>query len=264
MFVLCYVYRFRLGEKTVLKRHVTLVDQLRNSVLGNGILLNENWVLVSGDVLSDDIQISSMTGVKVRVGRKKSTRTISRAIRHPLTSWRQYNVALIRLDDARDRKSNKDLPCLMSEKQFNMITQIYPKITLSTRIGTGRSKLKPRHGKVQSICKYPSYLCVKIKGSKRKASEYMLLSGSPLFLGYSGDMNLAGIGFGTWDYVSKTSESLFIPVWTISDWISDVIREYDSKCAKYTSIGRPDQCLDSLHLPSAADLLAKIRRPESH
>ncbi|XP_033751636.1 insulin-like growth factor-binding protein complex acid labile subunit [Pecten maximus] len=254
----------RLGEKSILKRHVTLMGSLRNDVLGNGVLIDENWALVSGDVVADDAQISTMTGVKVRIGRSKSMRTVSRAIRHPLTSWRQYNVALLRLNSKRNTKTSKESPCLMTEKQFNMISQIYPKITLSTRIGAGRSKLKPRHGKIQSICKYPSYLCVKMKGSKKRASEYMLLSGSPLFLGYSGDLNLAGIGFGNWDYVSKSSETLFIPVWTISEWISDVIREFDTVCSKEMSIGRPNQCLKSLQLPTSTALLAKIRQPESH
>ncbi|XP_060066278.1 insulin-like growth factor-binding protein complex acid labile subunit [Ylistrum balloti] len=258
------LFNNRLGEKKILKRHVTIMDSLRKDVLGNGILVNDNWALVSGDVVGEDDLVSTMTGVKIRVGRSKSMRTVASAIRHPLTSWRQYNVALLRLDNTRNKKSNIESPCLMTEKQFNMISQIYPKITLSTRIGAGRSKLKPRHGKMQSICKYPSYLCVKIKGSKKRASEYMLLSGSPLFLGYSGDLNLAGIGFGDWNYVSKTSESLFIPVWTISEWISDVIREFDSTCSKEMSIGRPNQCLRSLQLPTSAALLAKIRQPESH
>ncbi|XP_069131880.1 insulin-like growth factor-binding protein complex acid labile subunit [Argopecten irradians] len=258
------LFNNRLGEKTLLKRHVTLMDSWSVKVLGNGVLLDDNWVLVSGDVVAEDDQISTMNGVKVRIGRSKSLRTVVSAIRHPLTSWRQYNVALLRLDNKRNKKTTKEAPCLMTEKQFNMISQIYPKITLSTRIGSGRSKLKPRHGKLQSVCKYPSYLCVKIKGSKKRASEYMLLSGSPVFLGYSGDLNLAGLGFGDWDYVSRSSETLFIPVWTISEWISDVIREFETVCSKEMSIGRPNHCLRSLQLPTSAALLAKIRQPESH
>ena len=241
---------------------MTLTDKIRGETIGNGVLLDDNWVLASADVIPDGEQVTSLSGLKVRIGRKKQSRKILTAIRHPLTTWRQYNVALLRLDTVNSTSGNTGAPCLMRKKQYEMISRIYPRITLTTRIGTRKNKLKPRRGKVQKSCRYPSYLCVDIIGRKKSVSEYMLLRGSPIYLGYSGDLNLAGIGLGDWNYVTAKSEPLFIPIWHVSDWISDVTREFDSKCAGTSK--NVQRCVENLRLPKAADLLAKIQRPERH
>lgn len=87
----------------------------------------------------------------------------------------------------------------------------------------------------------------------------MLMEGSPMYLGHNGDYRLAGIGVNV--PAVKDYKYDFIPLWSVSDWVQDVLDEYNAKC-HFNSRG-VDVC-EELSLPALKDMEDRIRRPEQH
>lgn len=256
MFYLYFVC-FRAGMKAIIKKHVTVLDDNRVPQF-SGILIHDNWALVPGNAVKGVQQETVKQHLKIKVGRAKGLRKVHHVIRHPLGSigMGQYNVALLHLE-----AEDEGYPiCLMNVNQFDTISRIILKSTFTTRMNGRKpwTKLKSRYGKIRPKCSNANYLCVKAKG-KKAANKKMLLDGSPLFLGLAGDYKLAGIGTNLKG--SYPSDTLFIPLWTMIDWMNKVIQEYDTKCP--ITRQNVSNC-STINLPTESELLAKSSMVERH
>ncbi|KAJ8299134.1 hypothetical protein KUTeg_023194 [Tegillarca granosa] len=250
-------YSARAGLKALIKKHVTVLDKNRIPQF-SGILIHDNWALVPGNAVKGLQQETVKQDLDIKVGRTKGLRKVHHVIRHPLGSigMEQYNVALLHLE-----AEDKGYPiCLMNVNQFDTISRIVLKSTFTTRMNGRKpwTKLKFRYGKIRPKCSNANYLCVKVKG-KKAAKKKMLLDGSPLYLGLAGDYKLAGIGTNLKG--SYSSDTLFIPLWTMIDWINKVIQEYDTKCPLTSQ--NVSSC-STINLPTESELLAKSSMVERH
>lgn len=250
------LYFFRTAAKALINRHVTVLDENKRPQF-NGVLLRNGWALVPGNAIKE-IQQSTSSDVRVKIGRKKGMRRVTHAIRHPLGAigMDQYNIGLLHLDG---NDSFSHPLCVMTVNQFDTVTRILPRVSVTTRIDGRKpfSKLKVRNGKIHPECSNPSYLCLTVKG-KNKGKRKMLLDGSPMFFGQMNDLKIAGLGTAVNDPGNKNS--LFTPLWTISEWLERVMDEYNTKCSYH---GKHRRC-SNISLPTANELLSDVRRPERH
>lgn len=248
-------YSPRSVRKALLSRHATILDE-KNDPIVNGIMVSEDWVLTLGSSANVILQSTNPDRFRVKVGRTKGYRNIVRVFRHPLIRYgTEYNVALLRL---KYNKKNPDQSCIITQKQYNVLTSIFKHISITTRVKgkTKNTKLKPRRGRISKTCSEKNLICATIKKPKR---PFMLVDGSPMYLGHNGDYRLAGIGVNL--PAKKDTKYDFIPLWSISDWMQSVIDEYNAKC-RLNPKGI-DVCSD-LSLPTFKDMADKIRRPERH
>lgn len=253
----CFLFLqfFRSVRKALLSRHATIVDE-NEALVVNGIMVSEDWVLTLGSSTNAILQSTNPNSFRVKVGRTKGYRSIVRVFRHPLIRYgTQYNVALIRL---KYKKKNPDQSCIITEKQYKILTSIFKHISITTRVKgkTKFTKLKPRRGRISKSCSKKNLICATIKNPKK---GMMLMDGSPMYLGHNGDYRLAGIGM---DLPAKKDHKYnFIPLWSVSEWMQTVIDEYNTKCHLNTK--GVDVCAD-LALPTFKDMADKLRRPEHH
>ncbi|KAK3103193.1 hypothetical protein FSP39_017227 [Pinctada imbricata] len=252
-------YSSRNVKKAMIKNHVTILDG-QNKPIANAVLLSNRWALAKGSTVRVIKQSTNPDEFKVKVGRQKSNRKIVRIFRHPLISYRmmQYDVALIRLSEKPSGPKQQEMPCLMTEHQYQLISKLLKRVSITTRIYGKNSitRLKPRNGKLARKCKRKEFVCTLFKKPKRSA---MLYDGSPLYMGYSNSLRLAGIA--TDDTITKNFEYTFIPVWKVSDWVTSVVDQYQEKC--HTDRDGHELC-SGLRLPSVSDMLSKLNRPERH
>ncbi|KAJ8299491.1 hypothetical protein KUTeg_023551 [Tegillarca granosa] len=250
------VYSGRTAAKTLINRHVTVFDGNKQPQF-NGVLLQNGWALVPGNAIKE-IQQSTSSDVRAKIGRRKGMKRVVNAIRHPLGAigMNEYNIGLLQID-VNDSASHP--LCVMTVNQFDTVTRIVPRVSVTTRIDGRKplSKLKVRNGKIHPECSNPSYLCLTVKG-KNKGKRKMLLDGSPMYFGQINDLKIAGLGTTLNDPGNK--DSLFIPLWTVSEWLERVMDEYNTKCSYY---GKHRRCLN-ISLPTANELLSDVRRPERH
>ena len=239
-------------------RHVTIFTE-DNVPLANGILLSEDWVLTIGN----NFKSSRSSKLKVRIGRSKRSRDIVSIIRHPLVAMniQQYNVAVVKLSPLKKGKPTQ-IPCFLTYKQFASLSKIVPQVMVTTRISGKKlfSKLKPKKGKLSAKCKSEDFICAKIKNSKKNDKQVnMLINGAPMYLGKSGNARLAGIGIDV--DLTRDFEYDFIPIWVVSDWVTDVMREYDDKCTVDNS---GNSHCSGLRLPTLSDMMLKLQPMEQH
>lgn len=249
-------YTPRSVRKALLSRHATIVDD-KGAPIVNGIMVSEDWVLTIGTRANEILQSTNPNSVRVKVGRTKGYRNIVRTFVHPLVQYgSEFNVALLRL---RYHRRTPDQSCIISSKQYSVLTSIFKHIIVTTRM-TGKTgkfaKLKPRKGRISKPCSQKNLICATIKRPKR---PLMLMEGSPMYLGHNGDYRLAGIGVNV--PAVKDYKYDFIPLWSVSDWVQDVLDEYNAKC-HFNSRG-VDVC-EELSLPTLKDMEDRIRRPEQH
>lgn len=224
--------------------------------MSNGILVAENWALVGGSALSH-IPVSEII---VKVGNGKIEAKVANVIRHPLLSMNMgnYDVALLQLGPEKINDFDASVPCFLTERQYKTVTNVIPRFTVTANIRKGpRSKLKIRRGKLTK-CKDEDYLCTYMKIPKRKID--ILLNGSPLYVGQKENLQLAG--FGIQPMLSYNIKDVkFVPLWSISDWVSTVMQEYNKKCYvnKYNKV-----TCSQVNLPKANDLYAKMQHKEIH
>lgn len=243
-------------NRKLINKHVTVYDW-RKAPVSNGILVSDDWALVGASALNH-IPIDEIV---VKLGHGKIQAKALNVVKHPLLSMGMgnYDVALIQLKTGK----LKDLdgivpPCFLTQRQFKVISRIIPKFSVTARIRKGaRSKLKLRKGKFRS-CKQTDFLCTFMKTPKRKTD--ILLNGSPLYVGHSNNLQLAGLGIQP-ALSHDIKDVNFIPLWTISDWVSTVMQEYEKKC----HFDKKNVMLCSgLNLPQASDLYAKLQHKETH
>lgn len=252
----CNFIFFRSVRKALLSRHATIVDD-KGAPIVNGIMVSEDWVLTIGTRANEILQSTNPNSVRVKVGRTKGYRNIVRTFVHPLVQYgSEFNVALLRL---RYHRRSPDQSCIISSKQYSVLTSIFKHIIVTTRM-TGKTgkfaKLKPRKGRISKPCSQKNLICATIKRPKR---PLMLMEGSPMYLGHNGDYRLAGIGVNV--PAVKDYKYDFIPLWSVSNWVQDVLDEYNAKC-HFNSRG-VDVC-EELSLPTLKDMEDRIRRPEQH
>ena len=241
-------------RKSLLSRHATIVDDQRAPFV-NGIMVSEDWVLTLGSRANDILQSTNPNGFRVKVG-KKGYRHIARTFVHPLIQYgTEYNVALLRLQYS---KRNPEQSCIITSKQYSVLTSIFKHILVTTRVKgkTKFPKLKTRRGRISKSCTEKNLICATIKKPKR---PLILVDGSPVYLGHNGDYRLAGLGVNI--PAEKDYKYDFIPLWTVSDWMQSVLDEYNAKC--HLNPRGIDVCSD-LELPTLKDMESKIRRPEQH
>ncbi|XP_061181850.1 protein artichoke-like [Saccostrea echinata] len=250
----------RLGNKLSIRRHATVFDSNRQPV-ANGIVIANGWILTVGTAVESEAQSTINARFSVRIGRGKKPVRIISILSHPLVPMKmqQYNVALIRYSTGK-RKENIDYPCFLTQNQYDSVSKIIQKVSFTTRLTTKRryAKLKPKKGRLSRTCFSEKFICSKVKAGKKKKNESMLIDGSPLYLGRPGDSKMAGLGV----YMKTTNEFeyAFLPIWSVSDWIGTVIKEFDSKC---TVDKRSAKC-ENLKLPSIEDMIMELQPMEEH
>ncbi|XP_063400435.1 protein artichoke-like [Mytilus trossulus] len=250
------IARRRSVGKEMMKKHVT-VFRNRGDYVVDGAMLTPDWALVPAGAL----RYLTDADIHVKIGRGKTSYKISHIVQHPLLSlgMQQFNIALLRLVK---KKSSPVMEhqCIIAEKQFKSLSQVLPVFYVSIRLDgkKPKTKLKIRKGKVNHRCANDKdYICGVLKGNKNDAITSV--DGSPLYIGHSTNLRLAGIGTHSWS--NQKSQYIFIPLWTISDWADDIMIEFNEKCTKQKS-GKLS--CDELTLPSTDDLFMKIRKTEQH
>lgn len=257
---LTFVDLFRLGNKLSIKRHATILDNNLQPI-ANGIVIADGWILTVGSALEGVAQATVNSGFSVRIGRSKKPVRVIRTLYHPLVPMKmhQYNVALIRYVGGKKTK-DVDYPCFLTQNQFESVSKIVRKVSFTTRLSTKRryAKLKPKKGRLSRACVSEKFICSKVKAGKQKKNESLLIDGSPLYLGRPGDSRMAGLG--VYMKTSNLFEYAFIPIWSVSDWIGTVMKEFDSKC----TINRRGATCEHLQLPSIEDMIMELQPMEEH
>lgn len=250
----------RLGNKLSIKRHATILDNNLQPI-ANGIVIADGWILTVGSALEGVAQATVNSGFSVRIGRSKKPVRVIRTLYHPLVPMKmhQYNVALIRYVGGKKTK-DVDYPCFLTQNQFESVSKIVRKVSFTTRLSTKRryAKLKPKKGRLSRACVSEKFICSKVKAGKQKKNESLLIDGSPLYLGRPGDSRMAGLG--VYMKTSNLFEYAFIPIWSVSDWIGTVMKEFDSKC----TINRRGATCEHLQLPSIEDMIMELQPMEEH
>lgn len=241
--------------KEIMKKHATVFRD-RGDHVTDGVMLSKDWVLVPAGAL----KYMPIDDLNVRIGRAKTGFKISSVVEHPLLSLgiQKFNVALLKLA-IRKRTADLTNQCIISERQYQTISKILPTFSVSVRLDgkKPRTKLKIRKGKLNHKCANDKdYICGIIKGDK---NIDMSINGVPLYIGHSSNLRLAGIGIQSWS--NQQGQYYFIPLWTISEWVDDVIAEYNKKCS-LTKDGK-FVCKD-LNLPLATTLYMKMEKTEQH
>lgn len=199
----------------------------------------------------------------IRIGRAKKPLRIVSILPHPLVPMKmqQYNVALIRYVTGKKKKENIEYPCFLTQSQYESVSKIVQKVSFTTRLTSKRrnAKLKPKKGRLSRTCFSEKFICSKVKAGRQKKNESMLIDGSPLYLGKPGDSKMAGIGVYM-KTIRNKFEYAFIPIWSVSDWIGTVMKEFDSKC---TLNKRSAKC-ENLKLPSIEDMIMELQPMEEH
>lgn len=246
------VYSKKSMNQQLINKHVTVFDW-RKVPVSNGILVAKNWALVGASALNH----IPTNEINVNTGHGNIKAKVMNVIPHPLLSLKMdnYDVALLQLGPETVKDPDESSPCFLSKRQFKTITKIIPKFSTTVRIQKGsKSKLKIRKGKFTS-CPDTDILCTYIKSPKQESD--ILLNGSPLYVGHPSNLQLAGIGLQS----AINSDVRFVPLWTISDWVSTVMQEYNKKC----HIDKANKVIcPQLNLPQASDLYAKMQHKEIH
>lgn len=246
----------RTMNRKLIGKHVTVFDW-RKAPVSNGILVDDDWALVGASALNH----VPLDEIVVKLGHGKEDAKVLNVIKHPLLSMGMvsYDVALLQLKKGSFKGSVDSVSsCFLTKRQFTVISNIIPKFSVTANIRKGtRSKLKIRKGKLRQ-CKQKDFLCTFMKTPKKKTD--ILLNGSPLYVGHNNNLQLAGLGIQP-SLSHDIKDVQFIPLWTISDWVSTVMQEYNKKC----NVDKKNNmtCL-GLNLPQASDLFAKLQHKETH
>lgn len=254
-FHVCCLF-FRTIQKEMMNKHVTIYRN-RGDYVTDGVLLTDQWALVP----AGSLKYLSKDDMIVRIGRAKKSYKISYIIEHPLLSlgMQRFNVALIRLIQKKSL-SILENQCIIAEKQLHSLSSVLPVFYITIRMDGKKPKtrLKIRKGKVSKKCANDKdYICGVVK--EYKSDKFSSVDGAPLYVGHSSNLRLAGIGTRSWS--NQKSIFYFIPLWTVTGWTNDVIKEFDLKCEEESN-GNV-KCKD-LHLPLADEIYQKIQNTERH
>lgn len=216
-------------KEAILSRHVTFTGKTRKP-LANGILLNSNWALTSDQFLSGHFRGLGLGDVRVRIGNKDRSRIMA-YIHHSFGQNPPNDVILLRLYSKYPlEKNDQTLPCLVSERQFNMYSKSGKSVLLTGRLDGSkpRSRLRSRFGDILKTCRNNSLVCVHVRDSGVTAKRTNIFTdGAPLF---SNELHLIGMGISeTGNGTDATSQS-YLPLWDAARWISYVMKEIDRQC----------------------------------